>query len=576
MNENSIKMITEIRTTIADTPQSSGTMSAAKTSWTRGDRVSVFNGTTGNERWRLVGETGERRGVLSRMNGEPSQTAIDGVVAIYPYEFHNKLSTNGNACINIPAQQTYCATRPAGTMVAYGSEEGLSFRNVGCGIEIWLTGNACICRLEIRGNAGETLAGVAEIDRELKVAFIDKKSDKITLDCGEGIDLGSAPTRFCFAMLPQTFEQGLTITIFDSEGKLMTYRVDSPIPLGNGEIHSVAETEYIGRIPTNCIWYESANGEIVEPHNCSAFDANILSNTYDNGKGVISFDNNLTKIGNSAFEDCTRLTRVTIPDSVTAIGDEAFWDCENLISITIPDSVTELGNGAFSGCTNLTGFYGKFASEDNRYLVVNGVLNSFASNGLTEYRIPDSVTKIGDCAFSDCAGLTSITIPDSVTAIGEFAFSYCDSLISVTIPDSVTAIGEFAFFDCEGLISVDIPDSVTEIGESAFSCCKGLTSVTIPDSVTEIGNKAFSCCKGLTSVTIPDSVTEIGEDAFSGCTSLISIYCKPTTPPTLDSSSVFDNIAPNAKIYVPRASVSAYKTADGWKDYASRIEGYDF
>ena len=137
--------------------------------------------------------------------------------------------------------------------------------------------------------------------------------------------------------------------------------------------------------------------------------------------------------------------------------------------------------------------------------------------------IPNSVTSIGNYAFSGCSGLTSVTIPNSVTSIGNNAFYSCTGLTSVTIPNSVTSIGNYVFDGCSGLTSVTIPNSVTSIGNYAFRGCSGLTSVTIPNSVTCIGNNAFRGCSGLTSVTIPNSVTSIGEWAFYGCSKLKTV-----------------------------------------------------
>lgn len=117
-----------------------------------------------------------------------------------------------------------------------------------------------------------------------------------------------------------------------------------------------------------------------------------------------------------------------------------------------------------------------------------------------------------------------MSIGNSVTSIGESAFSYCDGLTSITIPNSVTRIDSSAFEYCSGLASITIPNSVTSIGRAAFLYCSGLTSVTIPNSVTNIGISAFSGCKGLTSITILNSVTSIGEDAFRGCGSINSLY----------------------------------------------------
>ena len=271
------------------------------------------------------------------------------------------------------------------------------------------------------------------------------------------------------------------------------------------------------------IYYTSKNSSVVTPNNSSVFGANIISNTYNNGVGVIVFDGEVTTIGDYAFYDYDSLTSITIPDSVTTIGDYAFWGCSSLTSITI-------GN---------------------------------------------SVTTIGDYAFVSCDSLTSISIPDSVTTIGNGAFGYCSSLTSITIPDSVTTIGDLAFSGCSSLTSITIPDSVTTIGDWAFGYCSSLTSITIPDSVTTIGDYAFYSCDNLTSVTISDSVTTIGDYAFSYCSSLTSVYCKATTPP-VGGSDMFNHNASGRKIYVPMESVNAYKSASYWSSYASYIVGYNF
>ena len=231
----------------------------------------------------------------------------------------------------------------------------------------------------------------------------------------------------------------------------------------------------------------------------------------------ITIPDSVTEIGWNAFSGCKRLISITIPDSVTWIGSCAFQDCARLTSITLPDGVTSIGVHAFSGCTSLT----SITIPDGVTSIGWGAFDGCES--LTSITIPDSVTEIGDRAFWGCISLTSITIPDSVTEISSGAFSGCKSLTSVTMSDGVKKIGEFGFYACTSLTSIMIPDGVTSIGVYAFGYCTSLTSITIPDNVVYIDDHTFCGCSNLKSIAIPNSVTEIGDSAFYDCWNLISI-----------------------------------------------------
>ena len=145
-----------------------------------------------------------------------------------------------------------------------------------------------------------------------------------------------------------------------------------------------------------------------------------------NGKKV-------TTIGDRAFNDCTSLTSVTIPEGVTSIGDDAFSLCVNLTSISLPKSLTSIGSWGFSAA------------------------------GLTSITIPENVRSIGCDAFFSCGKLKKVVLPEGITRISSRTFAMCRNLTDITIPDSVTSIDEGAFCGCDKLDSIVIPDSVIEI-----------------------------------------------------------------------------------------------------------------
>ena len=206
----------------------------------------------------------------------------------------------------------------------------------------------------------------------------------------------------------------------------------------------------------------------------------------------------------------------SVKEGTRIICNNAFAGC-SLSNIAIPDSVTAIGDSAFSDCSSLS----NIVIPDSVTAIGDGAF--WGCSSLPNIVIPNSVTAIGKCAFSDCSSLSKIVIPDSVTDIGEGAFFCCSSLPNIVIPNSVTSIGDSAFEYCSSLSKIVIPDSVTAIGDSAFFDCSSLPNIVIPNSVTSIGDSAFEYCSSLSKIVIPDSVTDIGNRAFSGCSSLPNI-----------------------------------------------------
>ena len=559
--------------------------------WNEGDQISIFVANTLNRQYKFDGETGDNGGTFSVVDA-PFGTGNDLAChyAVYPYAEGVKITEKGVVTTALPAEQSYAENSfglGANTMVAVTKDTDdtfLKFRNV-CGyLMLQLYGNNITVKsITLTGNNDEKLAGKATVTplygQEPTIAMSDDATTSITLNCGDGVKLGASAetaTAFWIVVPPTTFDEGFEITVTDVNGNTFTKTTSKEVAIERNVIKPMAafEVEIEEIIPNNQIWYTSTAK--VEPYISDywSFGAKIVSNEWDSttGKGIITFDEDVTSIGESAFYGCSSLTSITIPDSVTWIYGYAFNYCSNLTSITIPDSVTGIGGWAFcncasltsvtisdnvtsigelvfAGCNSLTEFKGKFASNDGRCWIIKGTLISFAPSGLSEYTIPDSVTFILEYAFAGCNSLTSVTIPNSVTWIGDYAFWRCASLTSVTIGNGVTEIGGYAFKECSSLTSVTIPDSVTHIGYGAFSGCSSLTSITIPDSVTYIGGSAFNECSRLTSITIPDGVTEIGDWAFGYCFSLTSITIPDSV--TTIGNSAFSNCTGLTSITIP-------------------------
>jgi hypothetical protein len=353
------------------------------------------------------------------------------------------------------------------------------------------------------------------------------------------ITINEQPTKLAYEHGDMLDLTGLEITLIYDDGSKL------PVTAGNFPLRSITTDPAQG----DKLDYLTHNGQPIKIAygNLSSCKTNNLSNnpftSVDNLNAYLRDQpDNIVTSPYSVALNVNNLTGVSLSSkyvnidlsgsTFTSIGDRAFYKC-HLTSIIIPDSVTRIGNYAFSGCDDLTSII-----------------------------IPDSVTRIGNYAFSGCDDLTSIIIPNSVTRIGDYAFNGCGSLTSITIPNSVTSIGDYAFDGCD-ITSIIIPNSVTRIGDGAFLYCESLTAInvdtnntaycsqdgvlynkdktilitypkrksgsfTIPNSVTSIGDYVFSGCYYLTSIIIPNSVTRIGDEAFDSCTSLTSVTFQGT------------------------------------------------
>ena len=303
----------------------------------------------------------------------------------------------------------------------------------------------------------------------------------------------------------------------------------------------------------------------------------------------------VTSIGQYAFRDCSGLTGVGIGSNVKTIGFDAFWNCTSLYSLDIPDNVTTIENWAFEGCSSMN--------------VV---------------KIGSGMTSIGGSAFSGCTGLyhiecrattpptiTNTTFPSSlysqvtlhVPKAALNAYKNANNWMNFTNIESIELydfIYNGIYYDayredaasvtrerwdsnnCYSSSNITIPSTVYNNGQAytvggisnyAFRYCSNLRSITIPNSVLTIGGWGFYVCENLRTVVIGSSVYYIGEQAFGACPSLTSITCYATTPPSQTNAYAFggenSSLYNNATLYVPAGSISAYKSANVWKNFTN-------
>lgn len=247
-----------------------------------------------------------------------------------------------------------------------------------------------------------------------------------------------------------------------------------------------------------------------------------------------------------------------IPETVTEIGRAAFEECEKLTYISVPEGVGGIENGTFSFCRNLMEIS---LPSDLEYIEDRAFLTC---KSLLHIDIPSKVTYLGSEVFANCSSLLDIDIPINVTEIGKDAFILADHLKAINVderndeycsengvlfsknkkiliccpegyedteyavPNGVTEIGGYAFYGCINLNKINMPQALMSIGESAFAACAELTEMTIPSNVTSIESLTFEACDKLSKITIPLSVSSIGYGAFSECNVLADVYYKGT------------------------------------------------
>lgn len=311
----------------------------------------------------------------------------------------------------------------------------------------------------------------------------------------------------------------------------------------SASVGSVSASCKVVVINTNRVIKYTAES-VVTPFNQDAFGAKIISNEYSYPNGMIIFDGPVVEIGRNAFFKCQTLKTIVIPESVSAIGGYAFYECTKLSSIKLQERVVSIGGSAFQGCFSLP-----------------------------DIVLPNSVTTIGADAFNGCMKLSNVVLSKNVEKIGMRAFRYTN-IKTLDLPHSLRYIENYAFLACDKITNIIIPDSVVSIGGGAFYACTSLVSVDIQGGVSSLPLLCFGECPLLSTVRLPNTINKINDSVFDGCPALSNLYIKANIPPEIRNVYYVGWPTKNMSIWVPRASVDAYK--EKWVQLKDNIKAYDF
>ena len=322
----------------------------------------------------------------------------------------------------------------------------------------------------------------------------------------------------------------------------------------------------------------------------------------------VNIEEGTSYIGVSAFEECRSLENIVLPKSVEEIRKSAFAYNTKLKSINIPESVTSIGGSAFYGCTGELTINCKQLIEKDYTSTSYPAINWLKGANFSKLIIGDAITSIGDYVFYELnkeGSLTDLVLGDNLSVLGKYALPSATNIHigNCIVKDCdyvgfgkytnvyISDLSNYCQFDCgddglfagnssilyvngEAVTELTIPQGVTSLNGYAFCGCGSLKKVIISEGVSYIGKRAFERCYSLEYVDIASTVTHMYDGTFFWCDSIKEVYCRPTVPPSTTYGNHFTSSL--TKLYVPRESVEAYKSASYWNRIADQITGYDF
>ena len=509
--------------------------------WTAADALAVYvDNMSIDDKYTLKDGAGTEKGSFTgRVSGKT-------YVALYPYADRVKDGLEGNVLhLQLPSVQTYqegSIGEGAFPMIATGGEDGLSFKNLCSVLKLSMTGSASVKEIRFVAHDGEMpVSGLATVRTDYTSApelVMDPGGlPSVALDCS-GIVLDEENvTDFMLVIPPGLYKGGFSIEVETFSGTF-TRSIESDVSFGRSQFRFIApfRCDTDGEInpddiPYNQIWYVSESGRPVKT-DASAFDRNILSHTYEDGKGVIVFDGNLTKVGDGAFF-LQNLLEVHLPNTVEHIGSQVF-EGSLFKSFHTPDNLKSIARDAFENCRYIERFYGLHASSDEKAVLDNnGTMVIYAPAAIEEtIVIPSGVKALGEYLFFFDHKIREIILPEGLTELGEYCLCNCTSLETVTFSESVEKVGDTTFSGCSSLREFKgtnpmIPDGHSFIDEDGYMkvfAGSEVTDYVIPEGVIAFYTSFCNMAPALHSLTMPESLKFISSYAFDGCDNLEFFY----------------------------------------------------
>ena len=541
--------------------------------WSEGDEIAVYAGLTASPvKFSLYGGDGTTEAMFA------GNCEVVDPYAFYPYSFVGEIQ-DGNLSFAMPYKQQYeqdSFGKETYPMVAEWKNGALKFMNLCSVIKISITGEAAIRSITLTAkDTTAMLSGPATVsmgDGSVpELVMGDGGSNSVVLEC-KGAELSKdTPVDFHIVIPAQTYKGGFEISI-DAYTDVFKKNVDADLTFKRSQMRHLKGMELTAEkpnisempVPDNEIWYVTKDNTVYDVFQTTytyghmPFDANVVSNTYQNGYGIIRFDAPVTKIYDHTFGNswAEKMTELYLPDCIEYLGTGAITNT-GLTTLRIPKNLKTVGSYGLNN-PNLESFTGSHITEDGRCVIiedgfmpdygstltpVKNYMAAFAPAGITEYTLPNNVEVLGWYTFAWCSELRKITFNEGLKTIMDDCFTGTNLDCEIILPSTLEYLASYAFHSCSGIKGFygnekfHTSDHLCLIFEqTAYADSEkngtwiirfvgyDLTDYSIPEGIKGIENYSFDQMPNLKTVTLPSSLAEVGASAFNHCDNLEALY----------------------------------------------------